>query len=150
MKSKIATIGLMSAGALLLASVNAAADDFRRETTTTTTERIAPMPPPIESESYRRHTHSDPLNGTVVEEESRKVDATGSSTTTTVTQKNYTGIIKQIEPSRTVMIVDGTPYDIRGPLVSEVTSHVGQNVTVVGRLDAPTRTIEIERWESQN
>ena len=152
MKVKIAKLGLMSAGALLLASVNAAADDMIRRETTTTTERVAPLPDqPIESESYRRRTHTDPINGTVVEERTDKRDLDGSrSTTTTVTQNNYTGVVRQIEPSRTVMIVNGMQYDIRGPMASELSSHVGQNVTVIGRLDQPARTIEIERWESSN
>jgi hypothetical protein len=141
MKKVIITAALAFACVAMDRSIANAEDSVVREEKTVTHSGsgmpAAEVVPPVGGTSYehRWEAHSGP-DGTF-----RK------DTKEVTTNKEYVGVVREITPTRTVVDIDGNQYTLSGPMTSQVHTEINKRIKITGRLDAPTKTIEMTHYE---
>ena len=145
MKNALIALGVLSCCVAGQATRAAAQDSMR--TTTTRTETV-----PVVRENQtvtETTTQRRGIDGTRVVEstETKTQRAPGLSTqtnTTVTTDETWTGMVRRVEPTRTTFIVNGQEYVLSGPVAPEM---VNKEVRIIGRMNAPTKTIQVTRYE---
>lgn len=133
------TIMLNAAAAVLFAGLAVAEETTYHEESRTVkrsgSAAVAPEPVAPGSTYHKRtesHTQTGPAGE--VRSESR--------------EETWTGTVKMVEPSRAVLDVNGTQYVLTGPMLDQIRTETNKQVTVYGRMDQPSRTITITRYNA--
>ncbi|MFN8392512.1 MAG: hypothetical protein U0136_19620 [Bdellovibrionota bacterium] len=143
-------VGLI--GASVLSPAAQADDSYMREETVTTQSTDLPAAR-SESEYHKEIRRESVTGGSLPEQDSatppRAMLGSESTTTRTTSQTTtYRGTVRRIDPTHTVVIVDGVQYNVSGPQAPMLSEQVDKQVSIVGRVNQPTKTIEIERYST--